>query len=243
MWQTSAVLKRQHPGTHGAPEPSRSTSIARKNLVNLVLSGCRRGLPDAAPSSRSGGWFGSTVIHPKMPWEVHPWPRSSVALKLFGRAIGSQAGAVPLCPSKCQGNDLFHALGHAFFHALYTRSGAFTAKKDNMENPKNEWTGLALQRGYFEALGIKTYGPEDGPFIVLSNLIQQVWIFGTLELEIIETDFENQTMNLLMEHLQKAGAVFSVALDGTAHCNIGSAQGTGQSYAVAGMRAGINIQP
>ena len=112
-----------------------------------------------------------------------------------------------------------------------------------MENPKNELTGLALQRGYCEALGIKTYGPENGPFIVLDRAHQQVWIFGTRELDIVETDFENETMNLLMEHLQGAGAALGVAPDGTVQCTIGSVQATGTCYAVAGMRARISLKP
>lgn len=106
-----------------------------------------------------------------------------------------------------------------------------------MENSTRELTGLALQRGYFEALGITTYGPENGPFIVLDRPHRQVWIFGIQELEIVETDLENQTGNLLMEHLQKAGAAFSVAPDGAVQCSIGSVQARGKSYAVAGMRA------
>ena len=112
-----------------------------------------------------------------------------------------------------------------------------------MENPQNELRGLALQRSYFEALGIKTYGPENGPFIVLDKLHQQVWICGTRELEIVETDLENQTMNLLIEHLQGASAAFGVAPDGTVQCTIGSVQATGTCYAVAGMRARISVKP
>ena len=108
-----------------------------------------------------------------------------------------------------------------------------------MENPQNELTGLALQRGYCEALGIKTYGPENGPFIVLDEPHQQVWIFGTRELDIVETDFENQTLNLLMEYLQGIGAAFTVEPDGSVNCQIGNIQARGKSHAIAGMRARI----
>ena len=78
---------------------------------------------------------------------------------------------------------------------------------------------------------------------MLDSLHQKVLIFGTRELEIVETDLENQTLNLLMADLQQAGAAFSVAPDGAVQCNIGSVQAKGACYAIAGMRAGISVKP
>lgn len=106
-----------------------------------------------------------------------------------------------------------------------------------MKDAINELTGVELQRRYCDAQTIQTFGPEKGPFIVVDEAFQQVWVFGTRQLEVVETDFQNETQNLLMEDLLAQRAKFSVEPDGTVKCEIGSVTATSDSYASAGMRA------
>ena len=96
-----------------------------------------------------------------------------------------------------------------------------------------------LQRRYCDAKGIPTFGPELGPFVVVDERFKELWVFGTRELEVVETDFEIQSQSLLMEDLQAQGARFSVEPNGMVKCRIGNTTATGYSDAIAGMRARV----
>ncbi len=104
----------------------------------------------------------------------------------------------------------------------------------------NALTGLALQRSYLDSLNIPYYGPPDGPCIVVDGESLEVSVFfAEQELAIVKANFESVNLKQLMDELQRLCAQFSVAPDGTVSCQIAEVVATGDSYAIAGMRACI----